>query len=237
MDWRAQCATVIPCLNEELKIGQVVTGVLAHVSTVLVVDDGSVDRTAQVAQSHGALVLRHDRPRGKGRALTTGWKWCSDHQFLWVVTLDGDGQHSPDDIPLFFHAAEECQTSLVVGNRMADTLKMPPLRRFVNRWMSARLSSATGQPLQDTQCGFRLMNLAQWANLPIRAQHYEIESEVLLAFASAGLRIRFVPIRVIYEDERSKINPLRDTLRWWRWWRQAKHFYGLTADTTTLAPK
>ncbi|HWQ91313.1 MAG TPA: glycosyltransferase family 2 protein, partial [Clostridia bacterium] len=220
MDWRAQCAAVIPCLNEQDRVGPVVAGTLRYVSTVLVIDDGSSDQTTAAAEKAGAKVVRHPMTQGKGRALQAGWQWCCHQGFSWSLTLDGDGQHSPEDIPAFFASAEHEHAALVVGNRMSDPRHMPPIRRFVNHWMSSRLSEAAGQPLYDTQCGFRLMDLQAWGCLHIQAAHFEIESEVLLAFAAARRPIRFVPIRVIYENEQSKIRPLRDTLRWWRWWRR-----------------
>ena len=97
---------------------------------------------------------------------------------------------------------------------------MPFIRRVVNRWMSRRLSGLAGQALPDSQCGFRLVRLDVLARIPLRADRFEIESEQLLAFLSAGERAEFVPVQVIYRGERSKIHPLRDTLRWFRWRRQ-----------------
>ena len=99
---------------------------------------------------------------------------------------------------------------------------MPLVRRVVNRWMSKRISTAAGRPLPDTQCGFRLMTLEAWRSLRIQAAHFEIESEVLLAFIAAGYKVEFVPIRVIYKKEQSKIHPVRDTVRWFRWWRRRR---------------
>ena len=96
---------------------------------------------------------------------------------------------------------------------------MPFLRRLVNRWMSADISRLAGRDLPDSQCGFRLMNLEDWARLPIVSNHFEIESEMLYQFARAGLSIEFVPIQVIYKKELSKIHPWRDTIRWLRWRR------------------
>ena len=171
-------------------------------------------------------MLRHETTRGKGAALQAGWRHALERGFKWGLTLDGDGQHSPEDIPRFFACAESKAVALVVGNRMADAGHMPPLRRFVNRWMSKQLSKIAGQPLPDSQCGFRLIRLDAWAALPITAKHFEIESDMLLAFLAAGWGVEFVPIRVIYKGERSKIHPWRDTVRWFRWWRQARRTAG-----------
>jgi glycosyltransferase involved in cell wall biosynthesis len=222
MNWRAECAAVIPCLNEAAAIGSVVAAVRRHLPAVFVVDDGSIAATARVAEEAGAEVLRHETSRGKGAALQTAWQHSRERGFKWALALDGDGQHSADDIPAFLQCAERSSAALVVGNRMADTASMPWVRRLVNRWMSRRLSKGMRCLLPDSQCGFRLMNLEVWSALPLKATHFEVESEVLLQFVAAGHRVEFVPIRVIYQDERSKIQPVRDTVRWFRWWRDAR---------------
>jgi glycosyltransferase involved in cell wall biosynthesis len=216
-----ECAVVIPCLNEEATIGLLVTAIRRHIPNVFVVDDGSTDRTARFATRSGSKVLRHARPFGKGAALQTGWREAAREGFRWVLCMDGDGQHSPQDIPTFLNRLERTGAPLIVGNRMHNTGQMPPLRRFVNHWMSGRISRIAGHPLPDSQCGFRLMNLDIWATLPICATHFEIESDMLLAFAASGCRIDFVPIQVIYKNEQSKIHPIRDTIRWIHWWRNA----------------
>jgi len=222
MTWPSICAAVIPCLNEQAAIEPLVAAVRRRLPTVIVVDDGSTDATAALAKEAGAEVLRHGQSRGKGAALQTGWRRAQERGFQWALTLDGDGQHSPEDIPAFFRCAEAKSAALVVGDRMAQAAEMPWLRRFVNRWMSRRLSTLTGRLLPDSQCGFRLMNLDAWSALTITAIHFEIESEMLLGFLAAGHAVEFVPIRLLYKSEQSKIHPLRDTLRWFRWWGQAQ---------------
>jgi glycosyltransferase involved in cell wall biosynthesis len=221
MDWRSDCCVVIPCLNEALAIRDLVSRVQSHFSHILVVDDGSSDGTGAFAQAAGARVLRHDHPQGKGSALVHGWTTARQQGFTWAMTMDGDGQHAPEDLPAFLQCAEQTGARLIVGNRMTHPAGMPWLRRQVNRWMSRQLSRLAGCALPDTQNGFRLMHLDSWTNLTTTAGHFEIESEILWRFARAGHPIRFIPVRVIYERERSKIHPLRDTLRWLRWYRDA----------------
>ena len=221
MDWPRTCAVVIPCLNEEAGVGSVVSAARQRLPVVIVVDDGSSDATASVAQAAGATVLRHDHPKGKGAALRAGWDHAARLGMAWALCMDGDGQHAAEDIPAFLARASAGGVALVAGERMRAPGAMPPLRRLTNIFMSWQLSRIAGVRLSDTQCGFRLMNLEALAALPIRADCFEIESEVLLQFARARLGIVFVPIQVIYADERSKIRPLRDTLRWFRWLRGA----------------
>ena len=222
MTWQQDTAAVIPCLNEESTIRWLVPLVQRHVNAVCVIDDGSQDGTAQAAENAGAQVIRHTSSRGKGAALRAGWRWARTQGYVWALALDGDGQHAPADIPSFFRRAESSNATLTVGNRMGDAGKMPFPRRLVNRWMSRRLSGLVGRELPDSQCGYRLMHLASFAALPITTTHFEIESEVLAAFVRAGHRVEFVPISVIYKSERSKIQPLRDSWRWFRWWRLMK---------------
>jgi len=222
MDWRAACAAVIPCRNEQAAIGPLVEAVRRFLPAVFVINDESTDATASRARAAGATVLENPLGPGKGAALQTGWRRAAREHFQWAINLDGDGQHCAADIPAFLQCAESAPVSLVCGNRMAQAARMPPLRRWVNVWMSRRISALTGQSLPDSQCGFRLMSLGDWARLPVGARHFEIESEVLFLFARAGLPIRFVPVATIYQQERSKIRPWRDSVRWLRWYRQAR---------------
>ncbi len=205
-----------------MAVQDVVRSVRKHIPTVLVIDDGSQDGTAVMARAAGAEVLRNDCPKGKGAALRTGWKHLRAQGFEWALTMDGDGQHSAEDIPVFLECAARTGARLVVGNRMDQPRGMPWLRQLVNRWMSRRISAIAGLSLPDSQCGFRLMHLGTWSDLPVTATAFEIESDVLLAFAAYDALIQFIPIQVIYKTEQSKIHPLRDTIRWFRWWSRAR---------------
>jgi hypothetical protein len=91
--------------------------------------------------------------------------------------------------------------------------------------MSQRISRLTGRELPDTQCGFRLMHLGAWSQVHLKADHFEIESELLCKFIAADQSVEFVPVQVIYRNERSKIRPMRDTHRWFRWWWQTRGWH------------
>jgi glycosyltransferase involved in cell wall biosynthesis len=212
------CAAVIPCFNEEKTIAALVSSLLKQVSFVIVVDDGSTDGTAHNAENAGAVVVRHGRNRGKGAALQTGLSHLLKLGFDWAITLDGDGQHDSAQLPTFLRCAEETGASLVIGNRMHEAQAMPWVRRYVNRWMSRKLSQAAGRRLPDTQSGFRLLHLQTWASLALSAQHFEVESEMLMAFLAARHCVEFVPIRVIASGRKSRIHPFTDTVRWCKWW-------------------
>lgn len=217
MNWNRDCVAVIPCFNESERIHRVVKEVGRHLSNIIVVDDGSTDATVAQSISAGATVLQLPKNSGKGAALRHGWQHAHQLGFKWILMLDGDGQHAPDEIPSFFDRAEMTGARLVVGNRMNNAAAMPFIRRGVNRWMSRKISKLTGMELPDTQCGFRLAHLETLLSLPLHANRFEIESAMLVAFLNAGETVDFVPIRTIYESGASKINPLTDTWRWLRW--------------------
>jgi glycosyltransferase involved in cell wall biosynthesis len=129
------CAAVIPCWNEEASVRAVVEGTRRQIGKVWVVDDGSSDRTREEAARAGALVIRHEVNLGKGAALRAGLEAARAEGFTLAVTLDGDGQHDPAEIPKLLDAARS-GADLVIGNRMEAALEMTAVRRAVNRWMS-----------------------------------------------------------------------------------------------------
>lgn len=206
------CA-VIPAYREAARIGAVVRGVRAQGLAVVVVDDGSPDVTAAEAEAAGATVLRHAVNRGKGVALHTAYTWARAHNFNSVVTLDGDGQHDPADITALLAVASATGADVVVGNRMAETTTMPLVRRWTNRFMSWLLGCVMRQRVPDTQCGFRYYRLDALPATPPPATRFAAESEILLDMTERGARIAAAPVRTIYRDEKSKINPVVDTLR------------------------
>jgi glycosyltransferase involved in cell wall biosynthesis len=213
------CAVVIPCFNEGETIAALVTAVRQHLSMVIVVDDGSRDTTSAQASGAGARVLSHAGNLGKGAALRTGLRHALDQGFEWVFTMDGDDQHTADDLPAFVECAKQTGALLIVGNRMHNARSIPWVRRQVNWWMSRQLSRRAGKELPDSQCGYRLIHSGTWARLPLKTQHFEVESETLMAFLATGHPVAFVPIRVIGRGRNSHIDPVADALRWWRWWR------------------
>ncbi len=213
------CAAVLPCFNEAGSIAGLVTALRRDIPSVLVVDDGSTDATSSLARNAGAGVVRHERNLGKGAALKSGLSRALMQGCEWAVTLDGDGQHAPEDLPALVRCADRTGALLVIGNRMNEARKIPWLRRQVNRWMSRKISQRAGRSLPDTQSGFRLIHLRTWAALELNTKHFEVESEMLMAFLATGRRVEFVPIRVIRSQRTSHIHPIADSLRWWRWWR------------------
>lgn len=208
-------AVAIPAYREEGRIGHVVRAALEHTPTVVVVDDGSPDGTAAEAEGAGAVVIRHPENRGKGAAIETALGWAVARGFECVITMDADGQHAASDIPRFIEMFRRDRPAVIVGNRMADPAGMPFVRRMTNRHMSWLLGRRMGRRVPDTQNGFRLYRADVIPLVACESKRFAAESEVLLKLAAAGHRIESVPTAVIYRDEKSKIHPFRDAIRFW----------------------
>jgi glycosyltransferase involved in cell wall biosynthesis len=207
---------IIPAYCEERFIGQVVRQVLQYVKAALVVDDGSTDDTATEAQTAGARVIRHSTNLGKGAALKTGLRYAVSIEADFFLFLDGDGQHDPAEIPAFIDAINRSNAGLVIGNRMLNLESMPFIRRWTNRFMSWQIGRICKLPIPDSQCGFRLARKELQPVLMAPSNRFEFESESLILAARWGVRLSFVPIRTIYTDQHSKIQPIRDTMRYFR---------------------
>ena len=209
---------LIPAYNEAKHVGAVVREVLEYCPDVVVIDDGSPDETDRVAAEAGATVLEHVHNQGKGAALQTGFDYARANGYDLAITLDADGQHAPSDIPAFLQAYERTHSPVLVGNRMGNVADMPWNRRFVNRFMSDLLSRVMGQYVPDSQCGFRLYHRSAFPEGPYDAhsQRFAAESEILLRLSLQGRKIGAVTIQTIYRDEKSKVNPFFDTIRFFR---------------------
>ena len=127
--------------------------------------------------------------------------------------MDGDGQHHTEDIPMLMNATHIAEADIVIGNRMNETKTMPSVRYWTNRFTSHMISGICNQRIPDTQCGFRLIRVAAFKELELTSKKYDIESEMLIKAAEDGMKIRSAPIRTIYGDEKSEINPVLDTIR------------------------
>jgi len=206
-------AVLIPSYQEGKRIGEVVRRVRASLDTVLVVDDGSPDDTAENAREAGAEVIIHSQNAGKGAAIKTGFRALMEKGVDYVIILDGDGQHLPEEIDHFLDAASKDCCGLLIGNRMHQTKGMPLLRLLTNRFMSWMISRRCKQPIPDSQCGFRMIHRDVIPSLFCESNAYDYETEMLLIAAQNGHRIGNVPITTIYGDETSKIHPVRDGFR------------------------
>ena len=193
---------------------------LLQLGNVVVVDDGSTDRTAELAKNAGANVIVHEQNRGKGESIKSGFRYWLEHGATYVVILDGDGQHLPEEIERFLAAAASGLGDLLIGTRMNDVREMPFVRRAVNRYMSRKISRICGQDIPDTQCGFRMVHREIIPDLLGGTERFDYETEMLILASRAGCRIASVPISTVYSDEVSSIHPIRDTLRFFKLMRR-----------------
>jgi glycosyltransferase involved in cell wall biosynthesis len=209
---------VVPAKNLEQRVGNVVRRVrdVAPDLDVLVIDDGSDDDTSGAAERAGARVVRHEVNRGKGEAIKTGIAEARDGGYDAILTMDGDGQHAPDEIPKFLDAMNTERWDIVVGSRMSDVGDMPPLRVWTNRTTSRIVSLLAGRTIPDSQSGYRIHRTEVVAALPLVSSRYDLESEILIRAGRRGYAIGSVPIASIYEDSESHINPFVDTFRFVR---------------------
>jgi glycosyltransferase involved in cell wall biosynthesis len=197
------CA-LIPAYNLSQTISEVVRQTREHLREILVIDDGSQDETARLARESGAKVLRIAKNQGKGWALRKGFKHLLEKPWEGVVTLDGDLQHDPAEIPNLIREHDKSEAQIVIGSRMAETEKMPWIRYWTNRIGVYCISWAVGQPLTDTQSGFRVYGRKVIETIPLWTSRYDTETEILLKAGLLGMKITYVPIKTIYyEDDNS----------------------------------
>jgi len=226
MEARADNTIVmIPSYNEGRTIGSIVRDIIEMGFSVLVVDDGSVDGTQHEALDNGALVLRNKENLGKGLAVREGVKYILKKMNChWMVIMDGDGQHHPEDIPRLMKSTHEKGVDMVIGNRMHETHSMPSLRYWTNRFTSFIISRLCRQNIPDSQCGFRLVSVDSMKKMELFTDRYDIESEMLIEAAKKKMKIISVPIKTIYGEEVSEINPFRDTIKFFS--LIFKHYFG-----------
>lgn len=206
---------LIPAYNESERIPAVIKASMAY-GPVLVVDDGSKDSTAAVAQAAGAEVIRQEPNQGKGAALIRGFQHGLEHDYDAVLTLDADGQHDPAEIPLFIRDFVTNSSDLIIGKR--DFSKMPFPRNITNRIGTWSFSDAMQQYIPDNQSGYRLHSRRLLEEALKSNEHgFEFEVEIILKCVLKGYKISWIPIKTIYNDKQnSKITPLRHAWRFYR---------------------
>ena len=202
---------LIPALNAERTLPRVLEETRNQIEPVIVIDDGSSDRTGDVARAGGAIVLRHDVNRGKGAALKTGFAWALENGYDGVITLDADGQHLPSEIPKFLAASGD----LIIGGRAHLFQHMLAHRRNANRFSAWCISKAAGVRIPDSQSGFRFYSAKLLREVKLRADGFDMESEVIVRAGRGGFRIVTIPIELGFVDgvSTSHFKPLKDTLR------------------------
>ncbi len=212
-------SVVIPVFNEEQTIGNIITRTKMTMEQmgvpyeVLVVDDGSEDRSADISQEKEAEVLRETH-QGKGYALRSGLRMAKGEL---VVTLDSDGSHKPEEIPSVVRCIREDRAEFVIGTRFFNSInksKISKVNRIGNRLFNVLIGFLTGVKISDSQSGFRAIKSSIIKRMNLRSQGYEVESEMLVKALKMGARVAETPIS--FEQRTvgcSKLDPIRDGIR------------------------
>ncbi len=205
---------IIPAYNEEKRISEVIAGVREVIPEVIVIDDGSQDATAELAEKAGAYVIRHERNFGKGMALRTGISQALKQGYDAIMTVDGDGQHAPAEIANFLAAFAADRGDIIIGTRLWDKAAIPLYRYIPNQIGIFCISRAAGCRIDDTQSGFRLYKREVLETVRLETTGFETETEVLIKAGKAGFRIYSMPVSAIYHsDYTTNFRPIRDFYR------------------------
>jgi len=213
-------SVVIPVFNEEATVGNIVTRTKKTLEQlrvsyeILVVDDGSDDRSADIAQELKAHVLKKAH-QGKGFALRSGFRQAKGEL---VVTLDADGSHQPEEIPMVLRYIREGKADFVVGSRFFDSeanqTKIPKINRTGNRMFNSLIRYLTGAKISDSQSGFRAIRSSLIKRMKLGSHGYEVESEMLVKALKMGARVAETPISFVQRTVgSSKLDPVKDGVR------------------------
>ncbi|PZR15593.1 MAG: DUF2062 domain-containing protein [Flavobacterium psychrophilum] len=212
---KLKCCVIIPTYNNHKTLKRVIDGVLEYTANVIVVNDGSTDTTAAILQEYSQITLIHlPVNKGKGNALRTGFAAARTAGYKYAITIDSDGQHFPDDIPVFIDSLTNDGEALLIGSRNMAQEGVPKKSSFGNKFSNFWFWFETGIKLEDTQSGFRLYPLDR---IPARfyTPKFEFEIEVIVRSAWKGIPVKNVPVKVLYDmNERvSHFRPFNDFTR------------------------
>lgn len=216
MDAAPATVVLIPVYNQPLRLREVVERCLEQTDSVCVIDDGSDEPVAPLLQGLAVELLRHETNRGKGEALRTAARHLHAQGFTHMITLDADGQHYPEDVPLFLDAISRDPDALFLGVRDFASTQVPGSSRFGRSFGNFWVRVQTGQRVEDIQTGFRAYPLFLFENLSCFMRGYGFEVEVVVRALWGGVPVSSVPIRVYYapaEERQSHFHKLYDNVR------------------------
>ena len=200
----------IPAYNEEIKIKDVIKKALLHADEVVVCDDGSSDNTAALAKKAGATVVSHKTNQGYGAAISTLFDYCRKNNAEIMVTLDGDGQHNPDQIPDLINVIIKHNVDVVIGSRsLKDDKNLPSYRKTGIKIITSTINSATNLKVTDSQSGFRAYSKTAIDLIRPTESGMSVSTEILLKISNNGLSIAEVPITVSYHGDTSTEHPVK----------------------------
>lgn len=214
----ADILIVIPAYNAGATLRELISRCrqAAPGITILIVNDGSTDNTAQILGESAVKSIVHLVNRGKGEALKSAFAYAGDNNFAAVLTLDADLQHAPESIPAFIEAFRTGEFDLLIGTRRISPRLMPLGRCLTNKTTSAILSRLAKQKITDSQSGYRLIATRVLRAVFLSTGAYDLESELLIKAGRQGFRFGEIPIATIYTGGKSYIRPFADTWRFIR---------------------
>ena len=189
---------IIPAYNEEKNIANVINETKKYVDKVVVVDDGSKDRTEEIAKKSNAIVLRHLVNLGKGAALKTGCDYAAKNKAEIIIAVDADAQHDPKEIPNFLKKIKKYD--IVLAHRKLNK-NMPLVLKFGNWFINKTINLLYSIKIKDSQCGYRAFTAKAYKKLRWRASDYSMESEIIAKIGKYKLSYAEIPIETIYSDK------------------------------------
>ncbi len=211
---------LIPTYNNQATVCDVVCRSLAQHPDVIVVNDGSTDGTLHELEELGKTqhftLLSYPKNRGKGGALKAGFNKAKEMGYSHVITIDSDGQHFPEDIPVLIKAGERNPKAIIVGSRSFGDENMPEGNIFANKFSNFWFTVQTLKRLPDTQTGFRLYPIEYVGGLRVITSRYEAELELLVFSAWRGTELIPVPVRVYYPSPEKRVSHFRPKLDFMR---------------------
>ncbi len=198
----------IPAYNEEQNIANIVNASKKFVDSVIVCDDGSTDNTTKVAKEAGAIVLEHKKNQGYGAAIATLFDYARNENADVMITIDGDGQHDPNQIPLLLDVITTHNVDVVIGSRSLDNANTPKYRKAGIKIITSAANYATDIKVSDSQSGFRAYSNSAISEIHPTENGMSVSTEILLKISNKGLSIAEVPISVSYEGDTSTQHPV-----------------------------
>ena len=209
---KLKCCVIVPTYNNDKTLKKVLEELLQYTSNILVVNDGSTDRTSKIlSEFDGFIQIHFLKNKGKGEALKAGFKRALDEGYEYGITIDSDGQHYADDLPVFLEALEQCSQCMLIGSRNMKNEEVPKSSSFGNRFSNFWFWVDTGISLSDTQSGYRAYPLKELSKITLYTSRFEFEIESIVRLAWREIDVRNVPIKVYYSEDRvSHFRPIKD---------------------------
>ena len=211
-----KCCVIIPTYNNDKTLKRVIDGVLQYTKNIIIVNDGCTDTTPEILKEYPQITQIHfETNKGKGVGLRTAFKKALTLDYHYAITIDSDGQHYPNDIPIFINEIEKCTNCLLIGARNMTQEGIPKGSSFGNKFSNFWYWAETGVKLTDTQSGYRLYPLKEMEKIHFKTTKFEFEIENIVKASWHGITVKNVPVKVLYDPEErvTHFRPYKDFAR------------------------